>query len=89
MHQRRGSRLFLPNPLYPLLLCHLIHLRVRASRAGEVLEQAALLAVSSGDAKAFERNIAQLKPYYSARCVAAAKAAVTVEVPAAVAGGWR
>lgn len=32
----------------------------------EVLEQAALLAVSSGDAKAFERNIAQLKPYYSA-----------------------
>lgn len=33
-----------------------------ASRAGEILELAVQLSVLSGDAKAFERNIAQLKP---------------------------
>lgn len=38
--------------------------------AGQILELAVLLSIRAGDMKAFERNVAQLKPFLgSLRCV--------------------
>ena len=41
----------------------------RETAAGEILELAVLLCVKSGDGAGFERNVAQLKSFYSVeRC---------------------